>query len=710
MTTQSFRQTYRQFNLATARTSYVVSLLPDGSGLLLDSWGEATETPLPPAQLSAHPQHEITADVAPLEYATNGTRHGHFCELVAHYPTGVAGSRWQVDEAALVWSTDGTETTLDVPFDDETRTLRLVQHLRTSTEHDVVRRWVTLSCAPDGTGPVELTRCFSAGWALPVGPGAVLDYLAGEWAREFSPQQVRLGVGSFSIGSRRGFTGLDFAPNVSVSALTDDGRAYGVALAFSGSWRINVEAVTKSGGAGNRVRVSAGVDDQDTVIRLSPGETFVAPESHGVFSADGVEGVRQAWHHFQRTVLARDLSPATRPIVYNSWYATEFDVRPEHQAELAEVAAELGAEVFVVDDGWMPRRVTDGAGLGEWWPDPERFPEGLAPLVDAVISRGMRFGIWVELEGVNPDSDLYRAHPDWVYRAGDRPYVLVRNQLLLDFGRPEVVEWAKQSLRDLLEAHPISYLKWDMNRPISDGGRPGDPHGREWAIQHARGYYDVLDMLRAEYPHVTIEACASGGGRIDHGVLARTDVVWTSDETGPLDRLRIQDGFLRAYGAHVMSSWVTDEAGQDERTPASLGYRFVVAMAGVLGIGSDLLGWDGQTRQEAGDWVALYASIREVIQTGRVRVHGQVGEPGYALEYAGAPGDPDRVVLLVYDVPRNRVDREVRIRPYGLQAGRRYRLAGTDQVVEGAAARGAGIVVNWRLAPDADVLVFEPVA
>jgi alpha-galactosidase len=480
-------------------------------------------------------------------------------------------------------------------------------------------------------------------------------------------------------------------------------------VAFSGSWRINVEVAAKTGGAGRRVRVSGGVDDQDTIIRLYPGESFTTPESHGLFSRLGAEGVRQGLHHFQRSVLARDLSPRTRPVIYNSWYATEFDVRTDHQIALAHRAADLGAEAFVVDDGWMPRRTTDTAGLGDWWADPARFPDGLHPIAQAVLQRGMRFGLWVEPEMVTPDSEVYRARPEWVYRAGDRPLTYLRHQLVLDFGRPEVTDWASQALRTLLRTYPISYLKWDLNRPITDGGRPGDPHGGEWALQHAQGVHRVLRMLREEFPEVTVEACASGGGRIDHSMLAASDVVWPSDETGPRDRLVIQDGFLSAYPAHIMSSWVTAMQGTDDRSPVSFTYRFVVAMAGVLGIGADITAWTPGQLEHAQGLIGLYKDIRSVVHTGQVGTHGRPGQSAYALEYAHAPSQPDRVVLLVYDADRDRRDREVRIRPHHVRLDGRYQVRYSGEIISGASAVATGLVVPFRLGSDCDVLILDRV-
>jgi alpha-galactosidase len=340
--------------------------------------------------------------------------------------------------------------------------------------------------------------------------------------------------------------------------------------------------------------------------------------------------------------------PATSTLhsadVYNSWYATAFDVRPDHQLALADRAAELGVEAFVLDDGWFADRTDDRRGLGNWWPDPLTFPDGLDPLISGVLDRGLRFGLWVEPEAVSPDADVLRDHPDWIYRAGDRPLVTVRNQYVLDFGRPDVLAWTEAWLRRLLADQRITYLKWDMNRPISDGGRPGDIHGRRWAVQHAQGYYRVMRMLRTEFPHVTVEACSGGGGRIDPAVLAVSDVVWPSDETGPRDRLAIQHGFLSAYGPHVMSSWVTDEPDHRDVEPASLEFRFLVAMAGVLGIGADLLNWTERDRARAAWLLALYRRIRRTIFTGRVEPHGNPADACMRFEY----GAREQTVLLVY--------------------------------------------------------------
>ncbi|HEY5223423.1 MAG TPA: alpha-galactosidase [Microbacteriaceae bacterium] len=692
-----------------------MSLLPDGTGLVLDHWGAPVIGGVEPWSEPERVLSFVTpADVAPLEYASAGHRHTAFSELLVDRGDSRTGARFTCADpeaaGAVSFVIDGEDSILIVRFVDESGELTLTTRTSTSVAHDVVRRSATIENR-SASRTITLPRVFSGGWALPVGQRARIDYLAGSWANEFHREHVELHWGTFSIGSRQGVTSLAFSPVVTVSALDDDSHAiaelgaYGIALEWSGCWRLQAESVA----VGERLRVSCGVDDDTTTVTLLPGESFSAPDTVGLWSPAGPGGVSVGWHKYQRDYLARDLGEHHRPVVYNSWYATEFDVNVEQQLELARYAAELGAEVFVVDDGWFVGRVSDKAGLGDWTPDPAKFPDGLAALAQSVLDLKMRFGIWVEPEGVSEDSDLYRRHPEWVYQAAGRPLVTVRNQLVLDLGRDDVVAWVEDLLRRLLNSTPISYLKWDMNRSVSDGGRAGDPHGREWSVQHTRGYYRVLEMLRREFPGVTVEACSSGGGRIDNAVLARSDVVWTSDETGPVDRLGIQHGFLSAYPAHVMSSWVSDERGHHDRRDVSFEFRFTVAMAGVLGIGSDVTAWTPDQCVRAGELIARYKQIREIVHRGDVTVHGRPELPLYALEYSQTNEHTQSVCVIVYDRDRDRRrDTEApRIRLSSLVADARYRIEGSDAIVTGAQAAVLGVDVPFALAADTDILVFH---
>lgn len=680
------------WELATATARYVIDVAPDGAGPVLQDWTGVAARPWLPEQ---DPAFLTEADRLPLEYSALGTRHVRGAELVVEHPDGIVGARltWPPEGASL--TDDGYDSTFTAEAVDTSGRVAVTLVIEASRDHDVVSKHAVITNT--GKDLLFLRRAFSPAWQLPVHGEVEVDILAGHWSREFTPATIRLGAGELSIGSRQGITSHDYSPVVAVTAAGHrDGPAWGVALAWSGSWRLLVDVPPFR----SRTRVAAGVDDESCVITLEPGQSYTTPRTLGVHAADGTDGLRRRWHDYQRTVLARSVGPEHRPIVYNSWYATTFDVRLEQQLALADHAAALGVEAFVIDDGWFSGRDDDRGGLGDWWPDERKFPDGLDPLIGGVLERGMRFGIWVEPEAVSPRSRLFEAHPDWVYRAGDRPLITIRNQYVLDFGRPEVVEWAKGWLRDLLSDTRITYLKWDMNRPVTDGGRPGDLHGRQWPIQHAEGYLEVMRMLREELPHVTVEACSGGGGRIDAAVLAVSDVVWPSDETGPRDRLAIQHGFLSAYGPHVMSSWVTDQPDRLDTEGASLEFRFLVAMAGVLGIGADLGRWTPAERATAADLVARYREVRDTVHTGRVELHGTPREPVYAVEF----GSPLRTVVMVFG--REARGSHVSLQPRTLAPDAWYRHNG--QVVP-AEQLAAGLRVDFALAHDADLIVLDRV-
>ncbi|AJE43563.1 alpha-galactosidase [Streptomyces nodosus] len=488
--------------------------------------------------------------------------------------------------------------------------LRITLHYR--MRGDVVERRVTL--ANDGPAPVELLRADSATFTLPEREGFRLSQLHGRWAAESRLVRSGLGYGEQIIGSRRGHTGHQQLPWVALDtdATEEHGEVYGCALAWSGSWRIAVAQLPDA-----RVQITGGAGHDDSgLLRLAAGEHWTTPVFAGLWSDGGFGGASRAWHAYQREHVVPD-ADRDRPVLYNSWEATGFDISEEQQGTLARRAAAVGVELFVVDDGWFGARTGEHAGLGDWRPNPDRFPSGLKPLADYVHALGMRFGIWVEPEMVNPDSHLYRAHPDWVQHRPGRRRTEFRNQLVLNLARQDVQEYLWEQLDGLLSSAPIDYVKWDFNRCFTDPGWPGDPYPQRIWVDHVRALYALVDRLRAAHPQVAFESCSGGGGRIDLGVLGRTDQVWTSDNTDPLDRLAIQHGFSQIHPARVMAAWVTDSPNtQLNGRVSALRFRFVSAMAGVLGVGGDLMRWTEEELAEARAWVELYKEIRPVVQRG----------------------------------------------------------------------------------------------
>jgi len=684
----------REWTLRGATTEYTVGLPEHGGWLELRAWGPhgVSDGPSPLAWVGKA-QYMTPGDVAAVEYAPDGVRPFAGPDLVVR------------PARALSWSFDGAAQegdSLRVDFADAATGLRAALHYRLAAGSDVVERWVALTNT--GAAPLSLVELGSAGFCVPTPHGARLTYLSGQWAREFTPATTELWRGRFEIGSALGVTGHQFSPYLAVQDAQDAGPTWGVALAWTGSWRIAAER-----DAAGLTRVRAGRVAVDGPLALAPGATLVTPVAAGAYSADGVDGLARVWHAYERS-LAGDRLTRTRKVIYNSWEATYFDVTAAGQLALAEVAAELGVETFVVDDGWFVGRGDDTAGLGDWTPDPAKFPEGFDTFVGRVRALGLEFGLWVEPEMVNPRSALYAAHPDWVYQVDGRPRTTIRDQYLLDLGRPEVEEFVHSTLDGLLRGSDITYLKWDFNRPRTEPGRLGVPHDElDLDGAHVAALYRILEALRRDHPHVTVEGCAAGGARVDLAMASRVDVVWPSDNTAPIDRLRIQDGYLRAHAPHLMSSWVTDATGLFDTRPRSLAFRFVLASAGVLGIGADLRHWSPAERAEAARWVARYKAIRDVVTRGDVHRIGGPGSERCAVQYtlddrvavlAWAPGPLDGLGT----VPA----RPVRLPLRGLDPATRYETAG--QVYSGAHLMSVGLPVRWTGDYDADIFTLSRVS
>jgi alpha-galactosidase len=702
--TENENMNVNRWTLRAASTAYTVEVPEHGRWAELSSWGPAgvEDGPSPLAEHGRTP-FRTAADAAPAEYVPHGLRPFGGGDLEVRRPGGELGSWWTFDGVRG----SGPEH-LRLAFTDEVLGLRAELCYQTDPRTDVIRRWTELTNT--GEGDLVLRRLDSAAVNVPVSGGARLTYLVGQWAQEFQFTQVELGRGGFSIGSRQGVSGHDYAPWLALqdAALPDgpDAPTWGISFAWSGSWHIDAQAE-----AGGLLRVRVGREPHEGEVLLPAGARLSTPQVLLAHSPEGLGGLARVWHAHER-IEAGARGERTRPVLYNSWEATGFDVDQDSQLELAQVAASIGAELFVVDDGWFVGRHDDTAGLGDWEPDPAAFPDGFGTFADKVRGLGLGFGLWVEPESVGPASRLYAEHPDWVYAIEGRPATLIRNQLLLDLGRDDVYEYVLNTLDGLLRDHAISYLKWDMNRPPTERGRPGDPTPRTTDLDtaHVANYHRVLDHLRAAHPHVMIEGCAGGGGRADAAAIARTDVVWPSDNTGPLDRLAIQHGFLHAHSPHVMSSWVTDSAGLFDTRPRTLRFRFVLAMAGVLGIGADIRAWTADERAEAAEWIALYKRVRGTIQHGTVHLIGGPRDSSSAVQYSAPDGSHE--VVLAWNGgrlggPPLLPGRPDRLRLRGLDPAARYRDESGGATYSGAHLLHAGLPCGWTAGHDAEAVVLR---
>ena len=614
--------------------------------------------------------NDMLTDVTAEEYPMHGGFRSKEQCLAATFPDGTRDLRPQ-----FVGATDDDH--LIVTLADEDHGLSVDLHYRTHPDLDLIERWSVIRNESDA--PVTLCRALTAAFSIPF-DDLTFRNVHGLWAAEQQPFAQTVGHAKVAVGSRRGVSNHNHNPSFVLDrgATETSGEVWFGALAWSGNFTAIVEP-SQYGGTG----VVIGVNDYDFAFELAAGQTLRTPAVVAGYTDAGLGAMSHTLHEYGRRLM-----PASAlPVLYNSWEATAFDVTADNQMALARRAAQVGAELFVIDDGWFGRRGEPADGLGDWQLNPTKFPDGLTPLIDAVHRVGMQFGIWVEPEMVSPHSDLFAAHPDWIHRDPDREPDTARDQHVLDLSRAEVRDFIVETLDELLTAHDISYVKWDANRPMAQVG----PRQDVWVTQ-TRGLYEVVTRIKERHPEVHIEACASGGGRIDFGALTVFDDFWTSDNTDALDRLTIQRGFSYLYPAKAMRAWVTDSPNFLTERAIPLRFRFHVAMTGTLGIGADLTTFSDDELDEAVGYVAGYKTIRGTVQDGRMdRLDNPSANDYRIVQYTR----PDQVVVFVF-LPASRIGRRgTRLRLRGLEPEGRYRFRAnwTDQEKSGAFLMEHGIDV-----------------
>jgi alpha-galactosidase len=606
------------FRLDGGNVSYVFGVNPHGD-LQQIYWGGrlAPGDPFP----QAAPLREVASfddsyTTTPQEYAGWGA--GLYVEPALKV-TFEDGNR---DLVLHYVSHRDTEHGFDIQLKDIQRNLFVTLHYAMDPDSGILARSATIENRE--AQPVTLEQAAAAAWALPPAHYTLND-LTGRWAGEWTLNQEPLLPGARVIESRRGSTGHQANPWFAIQAGKPDedhGEVWFGALAWSGSWRITVEKDQL-----DAVRVTGGFNPFDFGYVLHPGQSLETPIFYGGYSAHGLGGASRILHHFEiahvlphRQGEGEAAAPKPRPVIYNSWEATEMNVTEAGQEALAEKAAALGVDRFVMDDGWFGQRKTDHAGLGDWYVNQEKFPHGLKPLIDKVHALGMDFGLWVEPEMVNPDSDLYRKHPDWVLNFPGRPRTEQRNQLVLNLARPDVRAYVFGFLDKLLTENDIAFLKWDYNRNWSEPGWDQLPVAEQKKIyvEFTRNLYSIFAGLKTRHPKVELESCSGGGGRVDLGILQYADEVWPSDNTDPFDRLTQQDGFTYAYTPQVMMAWVTDSPHDLEHQirVTSIPYRMLSSMQGSLGIGANIAKWTDEEMATAKRLIAAYHQVQPTIVQG----------------------------------------------------------------------------------------------
>lgn len=650
--------------LETRNSAYCFGINDDGY-LINSFWGTRknikTDYPLP-IQKAGWASFDSSANVLPQEYPVYGGAFLHEPCLKITFADGVRDLVLKYDSD---WS---SQNEIAIKLRDTYYPIQVILHYRANANYDLIERWVEV--INEGKEAFTIERIFSTQWHFPEQQQYFLSHLSGKWGDEFHLTREALTSGVKVLESRRITSSHHHNPWFMIdagNATETEGEVWFGALAWSGNWKLAAE-VTHF----DMTRISMGINDWDFAWRLNGGEKLITPSAFGGYTAGGFGQASRSLHNFIREqVIPHGANP--HKILYNSWEATFFDVNEISQTRLAEIAASMGVELFVLDDGWFYNRNSDHAGLGDWWPDPVKFPHGLQPLIQNVNQLGMGFGLWIEPEMVNPDSDLYRSHPDWILHFPTRERTLARNQCILNIALPEVQEYLIEKMDHLLIENNIAFIKWDMNRNVSEPGwlhPPGDP--KEIWVRYVQGLYRVWGELRLRHPDVIWQSCSGGGGRADVGILHLADQIWVSDNTKALDRLQIQHGFSMAYPAIIMEAWVTDA----DRGTLPLAFRFHVSMCGSLGIGGNLLNWSEEERNEAAYWISCYKRLREIIQLG-----DQYRLKYYATQYMSK--DFQHGALFVFNVGQPVQATSVKVRLQGLLPEAIYEIEGLNEVKSG---------------------------
>lgn len=519
------------------------------------------------------------------------------------------------------------------------------------------------------------------------------DYMTfyGKHTLERQVERTPIRHGKVSVESVRGCSSHQQNPFVILcdqDANEVHGECYGFSLVYSGNFKATVEVDQI-----NQTRFVMGIHDTGFRYLLQSGEHFVAPEVMMVYSEQGLGEMSRNYHALiQEHICRGKYKKARRPVLINNWEGTYFDFTSEKLASIAKDAGELGIEMFVMDDGWFGVRNDDYAGLGDWFVNTDKIQGGLKKLVDEVNSYGMKFGIWFEPEMVNEDSDLYRAHPDWCLKTPTREGNRSRYQYVLDMSREDVREYLYESITVILKEANIEYIKWDMNRHLTNVYSLNLPANRQGEVYHryVLGLYDLLERLTTENPEVLFEGCSGGGGRFDAGMLYYSPQIWTSDNTDPIDRLRIQYGTSFGYPVSSMGAHVSAIPNHQTGRITPLNTRGVVAMSGTFGYELDMNKMTEEEKEVVKEQVATYKRNFDTINYGKYyRLTNPYSKERFVAWQFVADDGLRSLVNFVLTKPEHNPP-IINIKLQGLQPDRKYRVAGTDECYTGAALMKAG--------------------
>ena len=641
-------------------------------------------------------------DTLPLEYAGAGVGDFRVPAVAAvhadgssaldlrYYSHTVKPGKYGIEGLPAVYAAEDEAETLEVVLRDTASAVEVTLLYAVLPALDLVTRCARIRNL--GETPVTLTK--AASLCLDISRGSwEWVHFHGRHAMERQMERRLLFHGIQEIGSTRGTS--SHHQNPTVLLCTPDctetaGACIGAALVYSGSHQTRLECDQLG-----QVRMVMGIHPDLFRWELKAGETFSTPEVMLSYSDTGLETLSHHFHQAIREHICRGkYQLAERPVLINNWEATYFGFDTEKILHIAEEAARLGVDMLVLDDGWFGKRDDDCSGLGDWFVNETKLSGGLHDLVEKIKGMGMRFGIWFEPEMISEDSDLYRKHPDWAIRIPDRAPMRSRYQLVLDMANPEVQEYLFRVMSDVLHSADISYVKWDMNRSISDWYTRTLPADRQGEMPHryVLGLYALLERLTAAFPDVLFEGCSGGGGRFDAGMLYYCPQIWCSDDTDAYERTKIQYGTSFFYPVSAVGSHVSTVPNHQTGRITPFETRGTVAMAGSFGYELDLnLLSDGE-KQEVAEQIRQFKTYGPLIHNGKYyRLTNPMAEDAALWEFAAQDGSEVLVQGMLFHAEANVLRRTVQLR--GLDVEKRYRLDGTEQVYTGAALMAGGVLL-----------------
>lgn len=698
------------FALHTGRTTYALRVAPSGHvehlyygekialdddsvgflaerrafepGNVIRYYNTDTVTVLEDMMLEASaPGHGDVGEVTVESVRGNGSRTADFLFESAQ----ITDDKPPFDTLPGSYSADGKVEHLTVTLRDKGTNARLELHYFVYPECDVITRSAKL--VNEGDEEIGLERLLSMRLDLPKTGYAVTSF-HGAWAREMNRSQITLDAGKFVSESHHGYTSSRANPFFMVhdpNATEDSGEVYAFNLIYSGN---HYEAVEVN--AFGKTRVVSGISPAKFCFTLAPGDSFEAPEAVLTYSRDGFAGQSRNMHAFVREHIVRgEWKGKVRPILLNSWEAGYFDINESSLVSLAKAGRDLGIELFVMDDGWFGERNDDTSSLGDWDANKKKLPGGLSRLCEKINALGMDFGLWVEPEMVNVKSKLYEAHPDWALGVPGEAQSEGRNQRILDLANPEVVDYVCEKMTEVFSSANVAYVKWDMNRIFSDAFSSYLPAEKQGETPHRVicGLYRLLDTLTKRFPHVLFEGCSAGGNRFDLGILCYFPQIWGSDDTDPIVRAHIQEGYSFGYPQECVGAHVSASPNHQTMRETPLETRFNVAAFCSLGYETDLRDLSGTQKDEVKAQTDLYKVWREVFQTGDFyRV-----QSGNIHEWITVSKDKRRAVGLILQelvAPNTQIHRFF---ARGLDPDRKYRLTNVPHNVD---VKSFGSLIN----------------